>query len=571
MRMGSWKSVVEQKKTAPFARSEIGKFASGEDGSMTINALFLFITILAITGLGVDLMRFERNRSILQYTVDRAVLAAADLDQTIPPQQVVEAYLDKAGLGEYLTGVDVQESIGYRKVTATAEMEVPTHFVNFTGVRSFSAPAASAAEESIGGVEISLVLDVSGSMNSNNRLPRLKVAAKEFVDQMIENSEDGKLSISIIPYASQVSVPDSIFDQLNVSTEHDYSNCVNFTSSQFSSRTLSPTDPLTRTMHFDPWYNYDARINASPDILGEGTSSGSSLPVCEARESREILPLQKDATVLKNYIEGFIARGNTSLEIGMKWGTALLDPSMRPVVSQLAANNEIPSVFGDRPGAYGTSETLKVIVLMTDGANTTQYYIPEGYRGDNSTVWWNEQAKRYSTFDENNNRYYWDNATSELDALSNWQDHAYGNGTYERCISTNQWGNCTDTRETEETGTATELSFGELWAYTSILSNYYTNFQPWMGSAANYPWYYDIRKGIDAGVKNSRTQSICSAAKDAGVIVYTIGFEAPSGGVYQLQNCASSDSHYYETEPGVSISDVFASIASSIRKLRLTQ
>ncbi|MEX0365434.1 MAG: TadE/TadG family type IV pilus assembly protein, partial [Ruegeria sp.] len=60
---------------------------------MTINALFLFITILAITGLGVDLMRFERNRSILQYTVDRAVLAAADLDQTIPPQQVVEAYL----------------------------------------------------------------------------------------------------------------------------------------------------------------------------------------------------------------------------------------------------------------------------------------------------------------------------------------------------------------------------------------------------------------------------------------------------------------------------------------------
>ena len=61
--------------------------------------------------------------------------------------------------------------------------------------------------ESIGNVEISLVLDVSGSMRNNNRLVNLKRAAKEFVQTMDDNTEDGKMSISIVPYSTQVSMP----------------------------------------------------------------------------------------------------------------------------------------------------------------------------------------------------------------------------------------------------------------------------------------------------------------------------------------------------------------------------
>ena len=74
----------------------------------------------------------------------------------------------------------------------------------------------------------------------------------------------------------------------------------------------------------------------------------------------------------------------------------------------------------------------------------------------------------------------------------------------------------------------------------------------------------------EASAKDQRTKHVCDAAKDEGVIVYSVGFEAPSDGRRVLKGCASSDSHYYDAT-GLEISDAFTSIASSIRKLRLTQ
>ena len=61
------------------------KFAQEEDGVLIKPTIFIFLSMLAVGGIGVDLMRMERDRTELQYTLDRAVLAAADLDQTQTP------------------------------------------------------------------------------------------------------------------------------------------------------------------------------------------------------------------------------------------------------------------------------------------------------------------------------------------------------------------------------------------------------------------------------------------------------------------------------------------------------
>ena len=62
------------------------RFRRDEDGSMIIFTLFLILMMLMVGGMAVDLMRFETNRSRLQATLDRAVLAAADLDQKQRPE-----------------------------------------------------------------------------------------------------------------------------------------------------------------------------------------------------------------------------------------------------------------------------------------------------------------------------------------------------------------------------------------------------------------------------------------------------------------------------------------------------
>jgi len=556
------------------------RFAAQEDGTLIIFGVYVFLIILMFGGIGIDLMRFERDRAKLQYTMDRAVLAAADLDQPLDPASVVRDYLDKAGMSDFLSTVTVDEGLSYRTVSATASSDIKTQFMRMTGVDTLTAPAASTAEERIDGVEISLVLDVSGSMNSNYRLTNLKAAAREFVDEMVDNTQDGDMSISIVPYATQVSTPAAFLNQFNVTSEHTYSNCVNFQAADFNSTGIDPTAELRRTMHFDPWTYGDGRDNDPMRLV--------SSPVCEADAERELLVLQKDRTKLKSFISDLSAGGNTSIDIGMKWGTALLDPTLQPAIDAMIASGDVSADFADRPHNYDDGETLKIIVLMTDGQNTSQYYVRDDYRRGASNIWWNPEEEKYSvyvgldTYDDDH-----DGITNEplffWPFNYSWKDHAYGEGTFEEtkyeyaCESYKKNGKCRrysiveTTVTVNEPGHAEELSYGDLWAYTSLASNVRQNYEPWMNYYQAWnDWYYDVYDYVDSATKDARTKAICDAAKAQDIIVFTIGFEAPWSGLQVLKDCASSPSHFFDVD-GLEISDAFSSIASSIRQLRLTQ
>ena len=518
-------------------------FRRDDSGVMAYPTVAFFLAMLAVGGIGVDLMRMERDRTVLQYTLDRAVLAAADLDQTQPPAVVVQDYLNKAGLGEYYQEPIVESGLGYKRVQATIDATFEAHLLRFSNGNDLPVFATSKAEESIDGLEISLVLDVSGSMNSNSRLSNLKVAAKDFIDTMVANTTDGKMSISVVPYATQVSLPDDLIDQYTTVGENPYSNCINFEAAEYNSASLSTLNTLERSMHFTPWgySNRDMRTYYSSPRLVRS-------PVCDERASREVLPLQKDATTLKNFIQNLSAGGNTSIDVGMKWGTALLDPSARPAISAISTGigASVPGDFSDRPAEYSDSDTIKIIVLMTDGQNTSQYYVDDDHRDGPSGVWYNSHYKSYSTYDSRyGGRYF-------FHYNNNWYNEPYGNGS-------------------GQSGTAVELNYAELFARTSLKYIYRYIFYEWMNFYdARDDWYYGIFSSHGNSTKNARTRSVCEAAKAKGIVVYTIGFEAPSNGVAVLRDCASSDAHYFDVD-GLEIKDAFASIATSIRQLRLTQ
>ena len=67
--------------------------------------------------------------------------------------------------------------------------------------------------------------------------------------------------------------------------------------------------------------------------------------------------------------------------------------------------------------------------------------------------------------------------------------------------------------------------------------------------------------------KDTITLNMCSAAKAQGIRLYTIAFEAPTGGQQLLSACQNAG--YYAVE-GLSINDAFSGIVNSINKLRLT-
>ena len=546
--------------------SKARRFAKDEEGAFIVYVVFTFIVIVALTGMGVDMMNFERDRASLQATLDRAVLAAADLDQTLPAQQVVESYLEKSGSPGKLVGpVEVVNGLGSRKVTALAETVVDTHFMRLSGVHTLNAYVTSTAEESVGAVEISLVLDMSGSMSwasaeaGKSKMDVLQGAAKKFVTEMISKQKKDDVSISIIPYATQVNAGERILGKFtNVTSEHNYSHCVNFKGTQFKEFSLPTSAALTRTAHFD--------VYTSP------WREGNTKPTCPVRAGSEITPFTNDIDRLHKQIDALTPFGRTSIDIGVKWATTMLDPAFRPVVEKLtkeklpkvnpddAEKTVVPTVFSTRPLNYD-ADVLKVIVVMTDGENTGQFKLKGSLRSGNSNVWhnpdypWHEGGEYSVRMSTNPDRWWWTRQGV-------YEDHAYGE---------KDW----------EPGESRRLTKPELFARTNMYWNAVSNFQ-WEDNYYNN-WYSSAYSQISATTKNTRTKNICSQAKGKNMIVYAIAFEAPTVGVTTMKNCASSDSHFFSvnsdgnldgSDPNAApqtLEQVFITIASSIKKLRLTQ
>jgi hypothetical protein len=210
-------------------------FAKSEDGVLSPLVLLLLVVMLMVGGIGIDLMRYERDRTRLQASLDNAVLAASSLNQPLAPEDVVRDYLGVSGLLSYLTGVTVEENAFQRQVFASAHGSISTQYMRLTGVGSLSMNLSSTAIESEPDTEISLVLDVSGSMSLNGRAELMQAAAKQFITASLSRNTDPdtgetspyQTSINVIPFAGQANPGETMFEYLGgerfgTTTSEDY-------------------------------------------------------------------------------------------------------------------------------------------------------------------------------------------------------------------------------------------------------------------------------------------------------------------------------------------------------------
>ncbi len=543
-------------------KNRLTAFWQCESGAaMTFIALIWTVMIMVFSGIAIDVARAEHLRVMIQNATDRCALAAADIDQELPPRTVVLDCFEKAGLGDFISADDIiVEPEGAdavregRRVTVNARGVLKTSTMSFSNIDFLGAPAAATAEELVKNIEIVMVLDVSGSMGRSNRMVRLKESAQDFIDKVVNNEDArGEVSISIVPYAGQVNASAALLSHYNISGPI-FGNCVNFASFMFGETPLDPsTYIIPRAYVFDPWSNRK-----------EWRVTDSEGPYCPQQDGRAIFLPSKNAEALKAHIRGFNSDGNTSIDIGMKWGATLMDPTFREVMAGLIANGDVSADLADRPFDYfdnGPDGSDKYIIVMSDGKNTDQYIITEEYGEGDSPVFRDPSGRlsiHHPGEGESGGRdyYQFDN--------NRWRTTPYGGS---------------DAIDTDR------LSWAELWATYSIkwvldelyqdpldLSNAEKEDLRWRNITAGDPDDTGIMDRIRPNVKDQRTSEICTAVKTQGVKVFAIAFEAPPEGVAALRDCASDakSEHFFDVN-GPGIETAFDSIARAITKLRLTQ
>ena len=570
---------------------KICNFKKDEDGGIMILALMLFVCMIVAGGLAVDLANHERTRTYLQTHLDNAVLAAASLSQDMDSEDVVLSYMASSGVDTSTINVETDiERIGGivvgRTVYATMNDDVRTYFFRYFDYDALEMTIESRAVERVEDIEISLALDVSGSMKrptSDGRswkIDALKQAASVFVDEVLSEAEEGRVSISIIPYSTKVNAGADLLDYYNTTTEHDYSHCVDFEEDDFRSLSIYPNSLLQRTAHFQfqgtRTYDYWER-----EWVRDDPSKGEW--ACRIDQGFEITPLSSSAIDLKAHIDSLTPEGSTSIDVGVKWALALLDESAQGPVSALVAEGKINPAFRGRPHPHSAQNNMKVLVIMTDGENQTEYRMRDKYASGESNVF-------KFTAANGDGPYY--NVVSEERSGANDGSYPYGEDYFYPPYPTPEnhkylwdgrlWSNMLLNEHTglsenyRQSLNKKKLTWPEIWNEMSpdYFAHNFIGKQENNSRDGDYErdrFWDKMIKTVSADEKDDRLRDICATARAAGIVTYTIGMEVKEDDSLELlKECASTEAHYFDVE-GMELQTAFEMIASSISMLRLTK
>lgn len=362
-----------------------GAFQKDADGGITVVTLSTFVVMVVSIGMAIDFMWLEVKRVRLQDALDRGVLAAAGEANPDKAFDIVHDYLsisqfdpDDAQM-QFKTRF-VKEN---RQVASEAIAGIDTIFLKMIGIPQLKAQARSAASLALGTIEVSLVLDISGSMTSSRsangfiqstlarlgikpalpnrttRLDYMKSAAVVFVDLLFDSGWEENTTVNLIPFSGQVNPGNVVADYMLADRTHDNSSCIEFSHSDYEQTLLPSSTSAEQVPHFR-WYDLPGHLSS---ILKWGW--------CPS-DNNAIEYFSNDRERLKERIKNLEAFDGTGTQNAMKWAVGLLDPANQPITDQLVLANEINPNFADRPLSSDNTGGIKVIVFLSDGGTTFQ-------------------------------------------------------------------------------------------------------------------------------------------------------------------------------------------------------
>lgn len=187
----------------------LARLASDRSGSAALIFGLAFIPAMLGVGAAIDYGRAAMIKTRLQAATDEAVLAAgaqSKLTQTARQNIAINKVVNNLGLTANdlnLIITETEPKAGVYQVQAQATMKTSLmKLANFDTITVTTTSEASLTLGSEAPVEIALALDNTGSMRDD--IASLKSAAKTLVQNVMSDSSNGKVRVSVVPYVAAV-------------------------------------------------------------------------------------------------------------------------------------------------------------------------------------------------------------------------------------------------------------------------------------------------------------------------------------------------------------------------------
>ena len=398
--------------------SDYKRLKTNESGNIAFMTAVAMIPMVLMMGATVDFQKSSNTQTSLQSALDSAALFAASLSDTTSTALTNKAkpFFDANYKADGGTGTPTFAIINSgSSVTATSTVNSSNAFMKIVGIPTTVVGAKSIVEKSGINLEVSLVLDNTGSMGSinsktgNSAIFDLKAAATKFVNQVMPTVQGSYYTkIAAIPYNNSVNLGSStladrargsvISGGTNTNLTPGYQYIANPSNTgivpgyqNYSFKSVASYIDTKRSN--GQWRNcpgndhdlngYCLTTAAITNCVSERTGTAaatddavSAYPVGRKYVSggfndcsvTPMVPLTTSASDLTTTIGNMSANNWTAGQVGLAWGWYTLSPNIG-----LFSGTSAPAGYDKLTTTDLTQKVKKIMILMTDGEYNTAY------------------------------------------------------------------------------------------------------------------------------------------------------------------------------------------------------
>lgn len=382
------------------------RFWRDAKGATAVTFALAAVPILVIAGMAIDYSRTIGQQASLQAALDAATLAVAT--QSAPNQKTATDQGRKVFDQNFGSPAD---HLSFKTVNGAVEGEatvkVPTSLLRIAFGEALTIEAKSVVNTPQGmKAEIALVLDYSGSMNRNGKYQAMRDAAKALIQDMMSGSNAANIKFGIVPFSDYVltNLPVAYLDGVHSSWyPQSVTTCIDSRNHPHATQSSTPSFNNARSqwepIGLDPKYfkqmNANTNGNTTPmktdkkakkqkgatdKAKQDGEAVQSEYPIvdpdCQVYVTNQLFtePLTTNLAKLLARLDAMKPLKLTNIALALEQGWHVL-------TSNAPYQEGVPD---------NRSDTLKAVVLLTDGVQTKEGWGPS--QGTGSAAYTVEQA-----------------------------------------------------------------------------------------------------------------------------------------------------------------------------------
>jgi Flp pilus assembly protein TadG len=199
-------------------RDAARRFIGADRGNVAVIFAVAAVPIISFVGAAIDYSRASNARSSMQSALDStALMLSKDLtDGIVKPADIsskAQTYFNALYTNTEAYSVSINATYTQSSATLGSNVQVSgsgvidTQFLRVVGFPHLDFNTNSTAAWGNTRMRVAMVLDNTGSMSQNGKLPAMQQAAKDMIDTLSGyNKQTGDVYISIIPFTKDVNV-----------------------------------------------------------------------------------------------------------------------------------------------------------------------------------------------------------------------------------------------------------------------------------------------------------------------------------------------------------------------------